>query len=183
MRSESSVSFKKSLIFRGFRIRPVHIPVAFFRMVVHLVSEFIAAHVLAIYITFTAFFLCVVVALSAVLGPRRIGGARGRSMSLPVESGMLQTGTARLRMPTQYYLMAVFFVIFDVESVFLYAWGSVAVRAGWTAYVTVCSFIIFLAIALAYLWRSGALEWGPKHRRPAPIQSQSEISAQPQREV
>nr|WP_245824898.1 NADH-quinone oxidoreductase subunit A [Neoasaia chiangmaiensis] len=134
-------------------------------------SQFISDHALAIYIVFTAVFLCIVVALSAVLGPRRVGAARGRSMSLPYESGILQTGSARVRLPVQYYLVAMFFVIFDVESVFLYAWGSVAVKAGWAAYISVLTFIVFLCIALAYLWRSGALEWGPKHRKMPPRKS------------
>ena len=143
-------------------------------------------HALAIYIIITAVFLCIVVALSAALGPRRVGEKRGRSMSLPYESGILQTGSARIRLPVQYYLLAVFFVIFDVESVFLYAWATVAVRAGWAAYVSVLSFVVFLVIALVYLWRSGALEWGPKHRRTpvkVPANSPVEIVQIPKREV
>lgn len=150
------------------------------------VSQFFADHALAIYIVFTAVFLCIVVALSAALGPRRVGAARGRSMSIPYESGILHTGTARIRLPVQYYLLAVFFVIFDVEGVFIYAWSSVAVRAGWAAYFTILSFIVFLTLALVYLWRSGALEWGPKHRRPevrVPPNSPVELVKIPEREV
>lgn len=138
-------------------------------MVKLVIFDFISNHILAIYIAFTAIFLTIVVGLSAVLGPRRTGAAMGRSVNLPVESGMLQTGTARIRLPVQYYLLAMFFVIFDVESVFLYAWADVAVRAGWAAYATVLSFVVFLGVALAYLWRCGALDWGPKQRRPQPI--------------
>ncbi|GAJ28467.1 NADH-quinone oxidoreductase subunit A [Acidomonas methanolica] len=133
------------------------------------IIDFITTHILAIYIAFTAIFLTIVVALSSVLGPRRVGRAMGASMNLPCESGMLQTGTARLRLPVQYYLLAMFFVIFDVEGVFLYAWADVAVQAGWAAYITVVTFVVFLFVALAYLWRCGALDWGPKQRRPHPV--------------
>lgn len=128
------------------------------------VSQYLADHALAIYVAFTVFFLCVVVALSAALGPRRVGAARGRSMSLPYESGIISTGSARIRLPVQYYLLAVFFVIFDVESVFIYTWASIVRNVGWPAFVSVLTFIVSLVVALVYLWRSGALEWVPKTR-------------------
>jgi NADH-quinone oxidoreductase subunit A len=130
------------------------------------VTQFFNSHSLAIYIVFVTALLCIVVALSSVLGPRRVGAARGRSMSIPYESGILPSGSSRIRLPVQYYLIAMFFVIFDVEGVFLFSWSTVAVRAGWAAYATVLVFIAFLGVALAYLWRSGALEWGLR-RRPA----------------
>jgi len=128
------------------------------------VTHFFQLHSLAIYTIFVSALLSAVVGLSAVLGPRRVGAARGRSMSIPYESGILPSGSARLRLPIQYYLIAVFFVIFDVESVFLFSWAPVAASAGWAAYMTVTIFIAFLGVALAYLWRSGALEWGPERR-------------------
>ncbi|WP_438383864.1 NADH-quinone oxidoreductase subunit A [Asaia sp. BMEF1] len=149
-------------------------------------SQFLADHALAIYVAFTVIFLCIVVALSAALGPRRVGAARGRSMSLPYESGILSTGSARIRLPVQYYLLAVFFVIFDVESVFIYSWASVVVEAGWAAFISVATFVVFLTLALVYLWRSGALEWGPKHRRmpvKVPPNSPVELVKIPAREV
>ncbi|MCE2575228.1 NADH-quinone oxidoreductase subunit A [Komagataeibacter sp. FNDCR2] len=108
--------------------------------------------------------------LSAVTGTRRTGAARGRSLSMPFESGIIPTGSAHLRLPVQYYLLAMFFVIFDVETAFLFAWGTVVTETGWIGYGAALLFIIFLAISLAYLWRAGALDWGPapRLRTPAP---------------
>ena len=78
----------------------------------------------------------------------------------PYESGNLPTGSARLRFPTEFYLVAVFFVIFDIESVFVFAWAVAVRQAGWVGYVEVLVFIAVLVAALAYLWRVGALDWG-----------------------
>lgn len=149
-------------------------------------TQIFVDHALLIYIAFTAVFLCIVVALSAAIGPRRVGAARGRSMSLPYESGIMQTGSARLRLPVQYYLLAVFFVIFDVEGVFVYVWATVTRQMGWPAFFTIVSFIAFLTLALVYLWRSGALEWGPKLRRAKvrlPQNTPAELVKIPKREV
>jgi NADH-quinone oxidoreductase subunit A len=61
------------------------------------------------------------------------------------------------------------FVIFDLESVFIYTWAIVTRSAGWSGYFTMLAFIGVLLVALVYLWRIGALEWGPKPRlRPVP---------------
>lgn len=104
--------------------------------------------------------------LSAMTGTQRRGAAMGRSMSLPFESGMMPTGSARLRLPVQYYLVAMFFVIFDVETAFLLPWATVVTRVGWIGYGAAVFFIAFLAASLLYLWRAGALEWGPQPRLP-----------------
>ncbi|MEE8657813.1 NADH-quinone oxidoreductase subunit A [Acetobacteraceae bacterium EV16G] len=149
-------------------------------------TQIFVDHALLIYIAFTVVFLCIVVALSAAIGPRRVGAARGRSMSLPYESGIMETGSARLRLPAQYYLLAVFFVIFDVEGVFIYVWATVTRQMGWPAFITIVSFIVFLTLALVYLWRSGALEWGPKLRRAKvrlPQNTPAELVKIPKREV
>ncbi len=102
--------------------------------------------------------------LSAMTGTRRAGAARGRSMSLPFESGIIPTGSAHLRLPVQYYLVAVFFVIFDVETAFLFSWATVVRDVGWAGYGAALVFILFLAVSLAWLWRAGALDWGPLPR-------------------
>ena len=60
--------------------------------------------------------------------------------------------------------MAVFFVIFDVESIFIFAWAVVARDAGWEGYLAIVIFIGVLMAALFYLWRMGALEWGEMKR-------------------
>jgi NADH-quinone oxidoreductase subunit A len=84
----------------------------------------------------------------------------------PFESGIVPVGYARFRLPVQFYLIAMFFVIFDLEAAFLYAWATAVQAAGWTGYIVMLVFIVALLAALAYLWRAGALEWGP---RPMPL--------------
>ncbi|ARW10769.1 NADH:ubiquinone reductase (H(+)-translocating) [Acetobacter ascendens] len=84
----------------------------------------------------------------------------GHSMSLPFESGIIPTGSAHLRLPVQYYLVAMFFVIFDVETAILLTWATVVTETGWIGYAAAFAFTVFLAISLAYLWRAGALDWG-----------------------
>ncbi|GBQ26042.1 NAD(P)H-quinone oxidoreductase subunit 3 [Gluconacetobacter azotocaptans] len=127
-------------------------------------SDFLSLHPLTAYAAAIAGLLVLILALSAMTGTRRVGPARGRSMNLPFESGILPVGSAQLRLPIQYYLIAMFFVIFDVESVFLFSWAPVATEAGWRGYGAIVVFIFFLAAALAYLWRGGGLDWGPTPR-------------------
>ncbi len=92
---------------------------------------------------------------SYVLGERH----RGKATGLPYESGIVSTGSARLRMSVKFYLMAVFFVIFDLESVFIFAWAVCVRQAGWAGYVEILVFIAILVATLAYLWKEGALDW------------------------
>jgi NADH-quinone oxidoreductase subunit A len=70
----------------------------------------------------------------------------------------------------RFYLVAVLFVIFDLEAVFIFAWAVAARQAGWAGYIEILVFIGVLAAALAYLWRVGALDWhqspGADRRRP-----------------
>ena len=99
--------------------------------------------------------------LSSLLGSK----AWGRSKNDPFESGMLPVGSARLRLSAKFYLVAMLFVIFDIEALFLFAW-SVSVReSGWTGFVEALVFIAILLAGLVYLWRVGALDWAPVGRR------------------
>jgi NADH-quinone oxidoreductase subunit A len=122
-------------------------------------------------IVYGAGVLAVVVGLllaSALLGQRH----KERTTDDPYESGIIPTGSARIRFDVKFYLMAVFFVIFDLEAVFIFAWAVAARRLGWVAYVEILIFVGFLLLALVYLWRVGALDWGTaKHRREAPSDS------------
>jgi NADH-quinone oxidoreductase subunit A len=76
------------------------------------------------------------------------------------ESGFPPTGSARLRFSIDFYLVAMFFVIFDVESIFIFAWAIAWRELGWAGYIEVLVFIAILLAALVYLWRLGALDWG-----------------------
>jgi NADH-quinone oxidoreductase subunit A len=70
----------------------------------------------------------------------------------------------RMRVSVKFYLVAMFFVIFDLESVFIFAWAVSVRQVGWAGYVEVLAFVGVLVAALAYLWRHGALDWsGESH--------------------
>jgi NADH-quinone oxidoreductase subunit A len=93
--------------------------------------------------------------LSFLLGQRH----QERATSDPYESGMVSTGSARLRLSARFYLVAVFFVIFDLEAIFIVAWAISVRELGWAGYVGVLVFIGVLVAGLLYEWRQGALDW------------------------
>jgi NADH-quinone oxidoreductase subunit A len=77
----------------------------------------------------------------------------------PYESGILSAGSAQVRLSAKFYLIAMFFVIFDLEAVFLFAWAVAARSLGWPAFWEAVIFVGVLVAALVYLWRVGALDW------------------------
>jgi NADH-quinone oxidoreductase subunit A len=83
---------------------------------------------------------------------------RDRSTALPYESGIESTGTARGRHSADFFLVAIFFVVFDLESVYVFTWAIAARELGWLGYLEICAFIGVVAASLAYLWRQGALD-------------------------
>jgi NADH-quinone oxidoreductase subunit A len=112
-----------------------------------------------VYWPFVLYFFLVIGVVGAatmtfVLGERHFE----RAKSEPYESGMPVTGSARLRFNAQFYLIAVFFVIFDLEALFIFAWAVGLREAGWTGYAEMAIFIGLLFIALIYLWKAGGLE-------------------------
>ena len=80
----------------------------------------------------------------------------------PYESGMIPTGSARLRSPVPFYLIAIFFLIFDVEGAYIFAWAVAWHQLGWAGWIQISFFIVVLLIGLIYIWRKGGLTWGPK---------------------
>lgn len=103
--------------------------------------------------------------LSWALGERHHQPATGE----PYESGIVSAGTARVRFEPQFYLVAMFFVIFDLEAMFLLAWAVAIHAGGWQAYTDIVGFVVVLMVALVYLWRIGALNVagvGAPGRRP-----------------
>jgi NADH-quinone oxidoreductase subunit A len=115
-----------------------------------------------------AIYLLAVVGLSALmLVVSYVLGGRdwGRAKNEPFESGVVSTGSAQLRFPAKFYLVAMFFVIFDVEALFLYAWAVSVRESGWPGFIEVTIFIGVLLAGLVYLWRLGALDWAPEGRR------------------
>ena len=93
--------------------------------------------------------------LSAWIGPRH----RERVTGEAYESGLPPTGTGRLRLSIQFFLIAILFVIFDLELVYLFAWAISIHEVGWSGFVGVLVFVGILAVALIYEWRMGSLDW------------------------
>ena len=93
--------------------------------------------------------------VSYLLGQRHTERATGE----PYESGIVSTGSARLRFSVKFYLVAMLFVIFDLEAAFIIAWAIAFRESGWPGYLGVLFFIAVLVAALIYEWRLGALDW------------------------
>ena len=87
----------------------------------------------------------------------------GLEKSKPYESGVTPTGSARFRFPIPFYLIATFFLIFDVEAIYLFSWAVAADPLGWTGWLQITFFILVLLISLYSIWKKGGLEWGPKY--------------------
>lgn len=81
------------------------------------------------------------------------------------ESGIKITGDARLLFPVHFYILAMFFVIFDLEVVFVVAWAINAKGLGWAGYIAIAIFIAELVAVLIYVWRIGALDFGPDGKK------------------
>jgi NADH-quinone oxidoreductase subunit A len=106
--------------------------------------------------------LALTLTLAWLLGHRT---RRGPATDTPFESGVVPVGRAEhIRISIEFYLIAMFFVIFDLETIFIFGWAIAFYEVGWAGYVGASVFIVFLLVALVYEWRTGALEWGVKHR-------------------
>jgi len=116
---------------------------------------------LAVYIVLVGVLVMAMLSLSFVLGQRHHDRATGS----PYESGILSEGSARVRFSAKFYLIAMFFVVFDLEAVFLFAWAVAVRETGWAGYAEALLFIMILLATLAYLWRVGALDWRQGSRR------------------
>ncbi len=98
-----------------------------------------------------------ILGLSYVLGQRHKERATGE----PYEGGIISAGGARMRFSSQFYLVAMLFVIFDVEVVFILSWAIAFRELGWYGYAGVAVFVLMLVVVLVYEWRNGALDFGP----------------------
>jgi NADH-quinone oxidoreductase subunit A len=79
----------------------------------------------------------------------------------PYESGVIPTGSARLKYPVPFYLVAIFFLLFDVEGAYIFSWAIAWEKLGWAGWLQISFFILVLILGLVYIWRKGGLEWGP----------------------
>ena len=117
---------------------------------------------LGVYFLLLVFVIGVILLVSWLLGPRHHEPATGA----PYEGGILSEGSAHVRLSARFYLVAMFFVIFDLEAVFIYSWALAATELGWAGYGEIVIFIGVLVVGLAYLWKLGALDWNPRPTRP-----------------
>lgn len=95
------------------------------------------------------------VVASHFLGPQRITHVKEE----PYESGMVPLGSTRERFSVKFYLVAILFIVFDLETVFLIPWGVAFRGLGLFGFVEMLVFIGVLLVALAYVWKKGALQW------------------------
>src|SRR5215813_5732250 len=116
---------------------------------------------LMVYFAFVVVLVAAVLAVSYLLGQRHSEPATGE----PYEGGIVSQGSAHVRFSMHYYQVAIFFVVFDLEAAFLYAWAVAVREAGWAGYWGVVLFVATLAAALIYVWRVGALDWWKKSGR------------------
>ena len=93
----------------------------------------------------------------------------------PYECGIIPTGTARFRYPVAFYLIAAFFLIFDVEAAYIFSWAIAFERLGWSGWLQISFFIVILLISLFYIWRKGGLEWGPRTHKNLAIRETSSL--------
>lgn len=116
---------------------------------------------LLLYTALVAILLIIILSLSYILGQRH----RDRATGEPYEGGIVQAGSARLRFSAQFYLVAMLFVIFDVEAVFIMLWALGFYELGWPGYIGVAIFIGQLVVVLIYEWGIGALDVGPDAKK------------------
>ena len=90
-----------------------------------------------------------------LLGPRRPSSLK----AMPYESGMIPIGPGTRRMPVRFYLIAVLFILFDIEVVFFLPWAVVFRKLGLFGLVEMIIFILILLVGYVYAWKKGALEW------------------------
>ena len=117
-----------------------------------MLTEYIPIAILIALATGLAF---LVVGLGHLFGPRRPSARKG----MPYESGMAPIGPGTRRLPVRFYLVAVLFILFDIEIVFLYPWAATFGRLGLLGLVEMGLFVVVLVLGLAYAWAKGALEW------------------------
>ena len=104
-------------------------------------------------------------AVSALLGQK---SPMERATGEPFESGVVHIGSAQNPVSVEFYLIAIFFVIFDLETVFIFAWAVAFYELGVFGYLAITVFIVILVVALVYELKSGALDWGMKVRKGLP---------------
>src|SRR5213594_2871593 len=102
--------------------------------------------------------------LSRFLGPRRPTPEK----LAPYECGVPPVGDARERHSVKFYLIAMIFLLFDIEIAFLYPWAVALRDLGWSGFVQIVTFVLIRLVGFVYVWRKGVLDWGSRRARSAP---------------
>ena len=102
-------------------------------------------------------FAGVMIGLSVLLGPRNPTPEK----LAPYECGMPAVGDARERHSVKFYLVAMIFLLFDIEIAFLYPWALAFRDLGWFGFGQILTFFLILSVGYVYVWRKGLLDWGP----------------------
>ena len=125
-----------------------------------------------IMIVMGAGFALVSVGLLNVLGPSRPTPEK----SAPYECGMPAVGDARERQSVKFYLVAMIFLLFDIEVAFLYPWAMALRDLGWNGFIQVVLFMLLLLAGYVYVWRKGALDWGNEKSDAAEAQRKRKVA-------
>jgi NADH-quinone oxidoreductase subunit A len=110
---------------------------------------------LAIYTCAVLVLIGALLLITAWLGEKKENVEKQR----PYECGIIPTGSAWFRYPVPFYLVAVFFLIFDLEAVFIFAWAVAFDELGWIGWLRITFFIVVLLLSLFYIWKKGGLDW------------------------
>jgi NADH-quinone oxidoreductase subunit A len=116
---------------------------------------------LALFALLVVGFIAAMLLVSSRIGERRPSPDKVR----PYECGIMPTGTARLRYPVPFYLVAIFFLLFDVEGAFIFTWAVCFRELGWLGWLQIVFFITVLILGLVYIWRKGGLAWAPVRKK------------------
>ncbi len=100
-------------------------------------------------------FPVMIIALSSIVGPRKPSPEK----LMPYECGVDPIGSARKRLSVKFYIVAMLFVVFDIEAIFLYPWAVIFKDLGVFGVVEMGLFIVILFVGLIYAWKKGVLEW------------------------
>jgi NADH-quinone oxidoreductase subunit A len=121
----------------------------------------------SIYYSLIIYTVAAVLLVGAMLMAAWWFGAKktGPNKEMAYESGVIPTGSARLRLYIPFYLLAIFFIVFDVETAFIFTWAVVWDQLGLGGLIHITFFIVALLLGLIWLWLKGGLEWGPSKMR------------------
>ena len=117
-----------------------------------MLDQYVPIAILFLVSTALAFVLILV---GVIFGPRRHNPRK----SMPYESGQVPFGQAQRRFPVQFYLIAVLFILFDVEIIFFYPWAVMFRALGLFGFIEMLIFIVILLVGYVYVWKKGGLEW------------------------